>query len=238
MKDRERTHKEVGLVGAVLILLMILFIMVMGKLVLNFDTGMLVLIVAMATTIVYVGVYRFTWDFMFKEGVIPMVARASGAILILLIVGPMIAIWMAAGTVPYMINFGLSILRPQTFLVSACLVCAISSVLTGTSWGSAAGFRRVRSSRSRAARAPPEETSAPGSPCSTIRPESKTITWSADMMLSRRWAMTTIVRRGVSDLRVPMMWASECRSTFEVGSSSSSTGVRRISARARARRCR
>ena len=134
MKDRERTHREVGLVGAVLILLMILFIMVMGKLVLNFDTGMLVLIVAMATTIVYVGVYRFTWDFMFKEGVIPMVARASGAILILLIVGPMIAIWMAAGTVPYMINLGLSILRPQTFLVSACLVCAISSVLTGTSW--------------------------------------------------------------------------------------------------------
>ena len=140
MKDRERTHKEVGLVGAVLILLMILFIMVMGKLVLNFDTGMLVLIVAMATTIVYVGVYRFTWDFMFKEGVIPMVARASGAILILLIVGPMIAIWMAAGTVPYMINFGLSILKPQTFLVSACLVCAISSILTGTSWGSAATF--------------------------------------------------------------------------------------------------
>ena len=140
MKDRERTHREVGLVGAVLILLMILFIMVMGKLVLNFDTGMLVLIVAMATTIVYVGIYRFTWDFMFKEGVIPMVARASGAILILLIVGPMIAIWMAAGTVPSMINFGLSILKPQTFLVSACLVCAISSILTGTSWGSAATF--------------------------------------------------------------------------------------------------
>ena len=136
----ERQHREVGLGGAIAILLMVLLIMVMGKLILNFDTGMLVLIVALATTIVYVGIYRFTWDFMFKEGVIPMVARASGAILILLIVGPMIAIWMAAGTVPYLISVGLSILKPDTFLMSASIICAISSILTGTSWGSAATF--------------------------------------------------------------------------------------------------
>ncbi len=131
---------EVGLGGAVLIMLMILAIMVLGKLVMNFDTGMLCLIVALATTCVFVFVYGFSWDYMFKEGVIPMVARASGAILILLIVGPMIAIWMAGGTVPYLIKVGLSILKPGTFLVSAAIICAISSVLTGTSWGSAATF--------------------------------------------------------------------------------------------------
>ena len=135
-----KPHKEVGLGGAVLIMLMILAIMVLGKLFMNFDTGMLCLIVALATTCVFVFVYGFTWDYMFKEGVIPMVARASGAILILLIVGPMIAIWMAGGTVPYLIKVGLSILKPSTFLVSASIICAISSVLTGTSWGSAATF--------------------------------------------------------------------------------------------------
>ena len=81
-----KPHKEVGLGGAVLIMLMILAIMVLGKLFMNFDTGMLCLIVALATTCVFVFVYGFTWDYMFKEGVIPMVARASGAILILLIV--------------------------------------------------------------------------------------------------------------------------------------------------------
>ena len=135
-----KPHKEVGLGGAVLIMHMILAIMVLGKLFMNFDTGMLCLIVALATTCVFVFVYGFTWDYMFKEGVIPMVARASGAILILLIVGPMIAIWMAGGTVPYLIKVGLSILKPSTFLVSASIICAISSVLTGTSWGSAATF--------------------------------------------------------------------------------------------------
>ena len=135
-----KPHKEVGLGGAVLIMLMILAIIVLGKLFMNFDTGMLCLIVALATTCVFVFVYGFTWDYMFKEGVIPMVARASAAILILLIVGPMIAIWMAGGTVPYLIKVGLSILKPSTFLVSASIICAISSVLTGTSWGSAATF--------------------------------------------------------------------------------------------------
>ncbi len=135
-----KPHREVGLGAAVAIMAMILAIMVVGKLFLNFDTGMLCLIVALATTMVYVFGYGFTWDYMFKEGVIPMVARASGAILILLIVGPMIAIWMAGGTVPYLIKIGLSILTPRTFLVSAAVICAISSVLTGTSWGSAATF--------------------------------------------------------------------------------------------------
>ena len=135
-----KPHREVGLGAAVAIMAMVLAIMVVGKLFLNFDTGMLCLIVALATTIVYVFGYGFTWDYMFKEGVIPMVARASGAILILLIVGPMIAIWMAGGTVPYLIKIGLSILTPRTFLVSAAVICAISSVLTGTSWGSAATF--------------------------------------------------------------------------------------------------
>lgn len=133
-------QQKVGLKGALSILAMILFIMVVGKLVMNFNTGMLVMIVAVATTIVYVWGYGFTWDYMFNEGVIPMIARASGAILILLVVGPMIAVWMAAGTVPYLIKVGLSILKPNTFLVSASIICAISSVLTGTSWGSAATF--------------------------------------------------------------------------------------------------
>lgn len=135
-----KQRKEVGLNGAIGIMTMILVIMVVGKLFMNFDTGMLCLIVAMATTVIYVFGYGFTWDYMFKQGVIPMVARASGAILILLIVGPMIAIWMAGGTVPYLIKIGLSILRPSTFLVAASIICAISSILTGTSWGSAATF--------------------------------------------------------------------------------------------------
>ena len=55
-----KPHREVGLGAAVAIMAMVLAIMVVGKLFLNFDTGMLCLIVALATTMVYVFGYGFT----------------------------------------------------------------------------------------------------------------------------------------------------------------------------------
>ncbi|MDN5319153.1 MAG: Na+:H+ antiporter, NhaC family [Thermovirga sp.] len=132
--------REVGLSGALFILASILGSMIVGKLLLKFDTAMLIMGVSMLTTAIYVFYYRFSWQELFDGGVIPMIGRASGAILILLTVGPMIAIWMISGTVPYLIYLGLNILTPKTFLISASIICAISSVVTGTSWGSAATF--------------------------------------------------------------------------------------------------
>lgn len=132
--------REISLTGALSILGLILATMIVGKLFLKFDTAILIMMISVMTTAIYVFYYRFTWNDLFEGGVIPMIARASGAILILLTVGPMIAIWMASGTVPYLIFLGLKILTPKTFLISASVICAISSVLTGTSWGSAATF--------------------------------------------------------------------------------------------------
>lgn len=42
--------------------------------------------------------------------------------------------WMLSGVVPVMIQYGLKILNPTFFLVIACTVCAVISVLTGSSW--------------------------------------------------------------------------------------------------------
>jgi NhaC family Na+:H+ antiporter len=133
-------HKEVGLTSSIAVFATILAIIMVGKLILGFDTALLLMIVSMFTSFVYVLCYKFTWDEMFEGGIIPMVARASGAIMILLTVGPMIAAWMISGTIPYIIHAGLQILTPKTFLVAAFIITAISSTLTGTSWGSAATF--------------------------------------------------------------------------------------------------
>lgn len=133
--------REVGLSGALFILASILGSMIVGKLLLKFDTAMLIMGVSMLTTAIYVFYYRFSWQELFDGGVIPMIGRASGAILILLTVGPMIAIWMISGTVPYLIYLGLNILTPKTFLISASIICAISSVVTGTSWGVCCNIR-------------------------------------------------------------------------------------------------
>ena len=42
--------------------------------------------------------------------------------------------WMAAGVVPTMIKYGLGLLDPTLFLVTTCAICAVISVMTGSSW--------------------------------------------------------------------------------------------------------
>lgn len=63
--------------------------------------------------------------------------QALQSIIILAIIGVLIGIWILSGVVPNMIYYGLSILRPNIFLVATLLVCSIASLATGTSWGTA-----------------------------------------------------------------------------------------------------
>lgn len=46
--------------------------------------------------------------------------------------------WMVSGVVPTLICYGLAWLNPTFFLVSTCVICAIVSVLTGSSWSTIA----------------------------------------------------------------------------------------------------
>ena len=57
--------------------------------------------------------------------------------LILAIVGMMIGVWLLSGTIPTMIYYGLKLLSPSVFLIAALLICSITSLATGTSWGTA-----------------------------------------------------------------------------------------------------
>jgi NhaC family Na+:H+ antiporter len=42
---------------------------------------------------------------------------------------------MASGTIPMVIYYGLKLISPKFFLVTACFVCSITALATGTSWG-------------------------------------------------------------------------------------------------------
>lgn len=70
-----------------------------------------------------------------EEMMITGISRAMQAILILAIVGMMVGIWLLSGTIPTMIYYGLKLLSPSIFLIAAVLVCSITSLATGTSWG-------------------------------------------------------------------------------------------------------
>lgn len=72
-----------------------------------------------------------------EEGIIHTITISMQATLILIIIGTVIGAWMLAGIVPTMICYGLSILTPSIFLVATCLICAVVSTATGSSWTTA-----------------------------------------------------------------------------------------------------
>lgn len=61
--------------------------------------------------------------------------KALQSIIILAIIGILIGVWLDAGTVPAMIYYGLKILKPSIFFIATLLICSITSLATGTSWG-------------------------------------------------------------------------------------------------------
>ena len=50
-------------------------------------------------------------------------------------IGAIIASWMAAGTVPAIIYYGLGFISPSIFLPAGFILCVITALCTGTSWG-------------------------------------------------------------------------------------------------------
>ncbi len=54
---------------------------------------------------------------------------------ILFAIGSLVGTWMAAGTVPAIIYYGINIMTAKFFLVSSLFLCSIVSLATGTSWG-------------------------------------------------------------------------------------------------------
>ena len=76
----------------------------------------------------------FKWDTV-QSGMLGGITNALQAIVILLIIGILIGTWILAGVVPTLIYYGLQILSPSIFLPTALLLCALTSLATGTSWG-------------------------------------------------------------------------------------------------------
>lgn len=56
------------------------------------------------------------------------------AIPVLFFIGALSATWMYSGVVPALIDYGLGWLDPSWFLPLACVICALISIVTGSSW--------------------------------------------------------------------------------------------------------
>lgn len=77
--------------------------------------------------------YRVPWQ-AFEQQIAKTLGGVAVTILILLAVGMLSGSWMVSGIVPTLIYYGVQLLSPQFFLVCACIICALVSLLSGSSW--------------------------------------------------------------------------------------------------------
>jgi len=70
-----------------------------------------------------------------REGIFHVIHVSMPSLAVLIVVGMIIGVWIASGTVPTLIYYGLVLLNPSIFLAAAMILCAVVSLSLGTSWG-------------------------------------------------------------------------------------------------------
>lgn len=84
-------------------------------------------------TAIAIGLYRYRWQ-QLEDAIVQNMRSATPALIILLLIGAIAGTWMASGIIPTLIYYGLKILHPSIFLPASCVICAVISLLTGSSW--------------------------------------------------------------------------------------------------------
>ncbi|MEP0712527.1 Na+/H+ antiporter NhaC [Algoriphagus sp.] len=116
-----------------LIVLLVLNIQVFGTDGLSGSNQIVLILSSMVAALVAIFRLGFNWETL-QDGVIKSISAAMSSILILFLIGALAGTWLLSGIVPAMIYYGLQVLSPAIFLVAACIVSAIVSVATGSSW--------------------------------------------------------------------------------------------------------
>lgn len=129
----EREIKEAKLTHALTTFLCLVVIMMLGIKVFEVDPHIPMFFGVIVAAVVAMTL-GYKWSDIEKM-MVDGISKAMQSILILAIVGMMIGTWVLSGTIPTMIYYGLKLLSPKVFLVAAVLICSITSLATGTSWG-------------------------------------------------------------------------------------------------------
>lgn len=118
---------------AVLTLLLYVVIRAFGGDAINGGSQIALLSATSVCVMFSIGIYRCRWAVL-EEAIIDNIRASASAILILLLIGAISGTWMVSGVVPTMIHYGLEVLHPSFFLVASCAICAVVSLMTGSSW--------------------------------------------------------------------------------------------------------
>lgn len=132
--SRRPRRRTPTLVEAALPIVVMLVLVTVGTLWLGVPPAILLI-----TAASFAGVLAWrlgvTWPEM-QDGIRKRVEAGLPALLILISIGMLVGTWMAAGTIPMIVTFGLRVIEPSWIVLVSFLVTVVVSTMIGTSWGS------------------------------------------------------------------------------------------------------
>lgn len=117
----------------VLIAVMVCVIGIFGSDSLAGGSQVALLLASAVTVLIAMVCYNVKWEKL-ENAILDNIRSIGTAILILLLIGAIAGTWMVSGIVPALICYGMKVITPGIFLVAACIICALISVMTGSSW--------------------------------------------------------------------------------------------------------
>ena len=134
MTERKYPHPLVAIIPVVVLIGMLsIVIMLFGSDALSGGSQIALLLGVAVCVLISMTCYHTPWK-TFEHQMTKTIGDVSITLLILLSVGMLAGSWMISGVVPTLIYYGVQILSPSFFLVSACVICALVSLLSGSSW--------------------------------------------------------------------------------------------------------
>lgn len=132
MKEQQNP-REIPVLWALFPIFFMVFIMIITITVLEQEPHIPLIIGTLTASLV---AYKFGYKWNDIEKMMYKGIRlALPAIIIIMLVGLTIGAWIGGGIIASMIYYGLQIINPTFFLVTITIICAVVSLVTGTSWG-------------------------------------------------------------------------------------------------------
>ena len=117
----------------ILILSLIFVVKVFGSSVMEGASQIALLVASAVCVFIGMAVFKIPWQ-SFEDGIKENIGNVGSAIVMLLLIGAIGGTWMLSGVVPTMIYYGMQIVNPKIFLFVCCVVSAVVSIVTGSSW--------------------------------------------------------------------------------------------------------
>lgn len=136
MEKKITEHRKPSLLQAVSCLLFLFGSIIVGSMVFSIKIQPLLLLSAAYAAIMGLSL-GYSWKDI-EAGITKKLSQSMSTLFIIMTVGVVVGTWIFSGTVPIILYYGLKLISPSMFLITAFLVTCAIAVATGTTWGAAA----------------------------------------------------------------------------------------------------